>query len=76
MSTHCGVVSTVVDGDLWIADPPLGDHNPPPGWGENATLGYFILSTRRRAIFRGEGGQTALFRKAEPGESDPGAGCE
>jgi hypothetical protein len=76
LTTHCGVLSAVVDGKLWIADPPLGDHNPPPGWGENETLGVFIVGARDRAMFRGQDGQIALFRRANPGEPDPGAGCE
>lgn len=37
--SHCGVLSVTIDGQLWLADPPLGDHNPPPGWEENQTSG-------------------------------------
>jgi ribosomal protein L36 len=38
--SHCGVLSVRVHDVLWLADPPLGDHNPPPGWDENETPGY------------------------------------
>jgi hypothetical protein len=75
LDTHCGVLSARVDGKLWIADPPIGDHHPPPGWGENETSGFFIAGTGR-AVFRGEGGQVALFRRARPSEPDPLASCE
>ncbi|HET9422974.1 MAG TPA: hypothetical protein VFO49_17670 [Nocardioides sp.] len=75
LDTHCGVLSAHVDGRLWIADPPIGDHDPPPGWGENETSGFFSAG-RGRAVFRGEGGQVALFRRARPSEPDPAASCE
>jgi hypothetical protein len=75
LDTHCGVLSAHVDGTLWIADPPIGDHHPPPGWGENETSGFFSAG-RGRAVFRGEGGQVALFRRARPSEPDPLATCE
>ena len=75
LDTRCGVLSAQVDGTLWIADPPIGDHNPPPGWGENETSGFFIAG-KHRAVFRGEGGQVALFRRARPSEPDPAAHCE
>ena len=75
LDTHCGVLSAVVDGTLWIADPPIGGHRPPPGWGESQTSGFFVAGTGR-AVFRGEGGQVALFRRARPSEPDPMANCE
>ncbi len=74
--SHCGVVSVTVDGQLWLADPPLGDHNPPPGWGEQETSGQWIPVGRDRAEFYGDHGQRASFRRAEPGTPDPNAGCE
>jgi hypothetical protein len=73
--THCGVLSVIIDGDLWLADPPLGDHNPPAGWGENQTLGSFNKKGSGRAVFVGVGGQRAEFRRAPAGATDPGAEC-
>jgi hypothetical protein len=69
-------VSTVVGSVLWTADPPLGDHNPPPGWDENETSGEFVVEGNGRATFRADSGGIAHFRRARPGESDPNAGCE
>jgi hypothetical protein len=74
--SHCGVLSVTVDGQLWLADPPLGDHNPPPGWDENETSGRWVVIGPGRAEFRGEQGQRASFRQAPVGAKDPNAGCE
>lgn len=74
--SHCGVLSLTVKDRLWLADPPLGDHNPPPGWDENATLGFFLKTEPGRAVFNGDGGQHASFRRAPRGAEDPNAGCE
>jgi heat shock protein HslJ len=74
--SHCGVLSVWIDDELWLANPPLGDHNPPPGWDENETPGTFVVTAPRRAEFHGDGGQKALFRLADPGVADPNAGCE
>jgi hypothetical protein len=76
LDTHCGVLSADVAGKLWIADPPLGDHSAPPGWDDDETWGHFIPGAEGRAMFRGEDGQVALFRRAKPHEPDPGAECE
>lgn len=75
IDTRCGVVSAEVDGTLWIADPPLGDGGPPAGWDDDRTWGHLIPGAKGRAMFRGEGGQVALFRKAAPKEDDPAADC-
>lgn len=76
--SHCGVVSLTVKGRLWLADPPLRDssHNPPPGWDENQTMGAFLISGLGRAVFQGDEGQRAAFRRAPLGAEDPNAGCE
>lgn len=74
--SHCGVVSVTVSGHLWLADPPLGDHNPPPGWDENETPGMFVIVSPGRAEFYGDSGQRATFRRATKDEQDPNAGCE
>lgn len=76
ISSHCGVHSAWVKGELWLADPPLGGHNPPPGWDENATTGVFVVTSKGQAKFLGDGGQQARFRLAEPNAEDPNAGCE
>lgn len=74
--SHCGVLSVTVDGHLWLAAPPLGDHNPPPGWDENETTGVLIKTGPRRAVFKGDGGQRAFFRRAPLDAENPNAGCE
>ncbi len=76
MGTHCGVVSTTVDGVLWLADPPLGDHNPPTGWDDNEESGVFAVQGPEDALFRADTGVEAHFVRADPGVPDPGAGCE
>jgi hypothetical protein len=76
ISSHCGVRSAWVKGDLWLASPPLGGHNPPPGWDENETVGSFVITADGRAKFYGDGGQKARFRLASPGSADPNGGCE
>jgi hypothetical protein len=74
--SHCGVISVQARGVLWLADPPLGDHNPPPGWDENQTPGHLVLTGPMTATFYGDGDQRAHFRRASAGTPDPGAGCE
>jgi hypothetical protein len=74
--SHCGVLSLWVNGRLWLADPPLGQHNPPPGWDENTTTGRLLKTGPGRAVFTGEGGQEASFERAPRGAEDPNAGCE
>jgi hypothetical protein len=74
--SHCGVLSLIVRGRLWLADPPLGDHNPPPGWDENQTVGVLLKTGPGRAVFTGDGGQRASFQRAPRGAADPNAGCE
>ena len=74
--SHCGVLSVHLRGVLWLADPALGDHNPPPGWDENETPGYLTKTGPRTATFLGDGGQTARFRRAPAGTPDPATGCE
>lgn len=74
--SHCGVRSAWVAGELWLARPPLGGHNPPAGWDENQTAGWFVVTAPERGIFHGDGGQRAAFRLAEAGTTDPNTGCE
>jgi hypothetical protein len=74
--SHCGVLSVRVHDVLWLADPPLGDHNPPPGWDENETPGYLTRTGPQTATFLADSGQTALFRRAPADAPDPAAGCD
>lgn len=74
--SHCGVLSLISRRQLWLADPPLGDNNPPPGWDENETLGVLQETGAGRAVFEGDGGQRASFLRAPHGVEDPNAGCE
>lgn len=74
--SHCGVLGVRVADRLWLADPALGDHNPPPGWDENRTPGSFVQTGEETAEFHGDEGQHATFRLAPPGSEDPNAGCE
>ncbi len=74
--SHCGVLSTTVNGVLWLAQPPLGDQNPPPGWDDNDTAGTFAVRQAGDAVFTGDTGVTAHFIRAAAGAPDPGLGCE
>jgi len=74
--SHCGVLGVSVDGRMWLAEPPLGDHNPPEGWDENRTEGYLVETKPGRAVFYGDAGQRAPFRLGAPGADDPNADCE
>ena len=75
---HCGVVSTTMDGVLWLAEPVLRDEgqNPPPGWDENSTEGWFHEISADAARFTADTGATAAFRRAPAGTPDPNEGCE
>ena len=76
--THCGVLSAFVDGQLWLASPPLrrGYGNPLPGWDFNDTPGTWRELADDEAEFRATSGKTARFVRARPGQRDPAAGCE
>lgn len=66
--THCGVESTIFDGRLWLAEPPLnnGFRSPPPGWGDPTAMGIMRLLGESEADFR-TGSRVARFRLAPPG---------
>ncbi len=36
---HCGVLDAYFDGRRWMADPMLGNYNPPPGWTDDDSRG-------------------------------------
>jgi hypothetical protein len=74
LPTHCGVNAITVDGTLWLASPPLrGD--PDEGWGFNSTPGWFTVNGSDTALFEGDQGQLAMFRRAPPGTEDPNSSC-
>ena len=76
--THCGVVSTTYEDQLWLAEPPLADDNgnPPSGWDENTTEGTFVVLDVDTAEFRAASGVVARFARAPKGTRDPNEGCE
>jgi hypothetical protein len=76
VSTHCGVLSVVATGILWLASPPLGNHNPPRGWDENRETGTLTVTGPGAAEFRTDKDLQASFVRAAPGTPDPNAGCE
>jgi len=78
LRTHCGIVSARVDGELWLASPPLtaSEGNPPAEWDDNANDGEFIILDEGSAEFRADAGPRARFVKASSGAPDPNEGCE
>ncbi len=59
--THCGIRYADFDGRMWLADPILGDANPPPGWGNPFDPGTMELVSRDRALFLSHSGERAFF---------------
>lgn len=59
--THCGIRSANFDGRRWLADPILGDANPPPGWGNPIDPGTMELVSKDRALFLSHSGESAFF---------------
>jgi hypothetical protein len=66
--THCGIESTIFDGRLWLARPPLnnGFRNPPPGWGDPTSTGIMRMLAEDEADFM-RGSLVARFTPAPPG---------
>ena len=62
--THCGIRSADFDGRRWIADPILGDVNPPPDWGNPFDSGTMELVEEDRAMFLSGSGERAFFKPA------------
>lgn len=73
LTTHCGVVDAVVDGVHWRAEPPLGNGNPPDGWGNPETAGRWHQTGETTAVFLADSGVTASFVRSGP--PDPARGC-
>lgn len=71
--THCGVSDADVDGVHWVADPPLGNGNPPDGWGNPETPGRWRQTGETTALFLADSGVAASFVRAE--SPDTGRGC-
>ena len=59
--THCGVRYANFDGRRWLADPVLGEANPPPGWGNPSDPGTMELVSQDRALFLSFSGERAFF---------------
>ena len=64
--THCGVIDARVEGGYWRADPPLGNGNPPEGFGNPSTPGRWKQTSETTATFTADTGATATFVRAEP----------
>jgi len=69
--THCGVRNAEFDGRRWIADPILGDNNPPPGWGNPFDKGSMELVAEDRARFTRSAGLVAEFQPLPEGSEYP-----
>jgi hypothetical protein len=74
LSTHCGVRDAEVGGVYWAADPPLGNGNEPPGWGDPETQGRWRQTGETTAVFLADSGVSAAFVRAE--RPDPYPACE
>ena len=62
LHTHCGVVSLVVEGERWRAEPPLYNTDrtgPPPGWDDPFQLGQFKRLSQGRGVFVASNGKLA-----------------
>ena len=74
LHSHCGGVSALVDGERWMATPPLFNASrtgPPAGWGNPVTEGAFRRLSANRAEFVSKTGQVARFERAPPGWDPP-----
>jgi hypothetical protein len=60
--THCGVNWIGMDGDQWKAENPLGNGNPPPGWGQ-PERGTITVVTETRAVYADEVGNIVTFNR-------------
>ena len=58
---HCGVRDAHFDGRRWMADPMLGNHNPPPGWTADDSRGVMELVREDLAVFTSRSGRTIKF---------------
>ena len=58
---HCGVRDAHFDGRVWMADPMLGNYNPPPGWTSDDSRGTIELVRDDLAIFKSVSGRTIEF---------------
>ncbi len=58
---HCGVRDAHFDGRVWMADPMLGNYNPPPGWTSGDSRGTIELVRDDLAVFKSVSGRTIEF---------------
>jgi hypothetical protein len=73
LTTHCGVKEATVDGIRWLANPALGNGNPPEGWGNPVTSGRWEQTSETTAIFIADSGVKADFILAV--SPDASGGC-
>ena len=59
---HCGIRDARFDGRLWMANPMLGNHNPPPGWTADDSVGTMDLVNDDLAVFTAESGRAIQFK--------------
>jgi hypothetical protein len=73
--THCGVVWTQFQGQVWYADPPQVDAagNPPAGFGDPVDNGTMRRISAHQAEYVSSSGKVVAFSDTEPpGASPPG----
>ena len=58
---HCGVRDAYFDGRRWMADPMLGNYNPPPGWTDDDSRGVMELVREDLVVFKSVSGRTINF---------------
>ena len=59
---HCGIREARFNGRRWMADPMLGNHNPPPGWTADDSKGIMELVNDDLAVFTAQSGRTIQFK--------------
>jgi hypothetical protein len=58
---HCGVRDAKFDGRWWMANPMLGDNNPPAGWTRDDVIGEMELVEEDLAVFTAKSGTIIEF---------------
>ena len=58
---HCGVRDARFDGRVWMANPMLGNYNPPWGWTSDDSRGTIELVRDDLAVFKSVRGRTINF---------------
>ena len=58
---HCGVRDAQFDGQVWMADPMLGNYNPPSDWTSDDSRGTIELVRDDLVVFKSVSGRTIKF---------------